>query len=139
VKIYTAIVWQIVLKQDTLNHGCSRSYSLVTIITIKLLLGATESEHCVFSKIEEHKWSLRSGRHFNAPLPQIIHQIRVYKCVNSRASINKGPAVAEMSDRWATIAMGQKLGAVPLLGGGLGPHVTQCCLGRGLPSYQVAS
>ena len=41
----------------------------------------------------------------------------------------------------ATIDMGQKLGAVPLLGGGgaLLPHVTQRRLGRGLPPYQVAS
>jgi len=47
-----------------------------------------------------------------------------------------------MGDRSATIDMGQKLGevAVPLFGcGELGPHVTQCGLGRGLPSYQVAS
>ena len=47
--------------------------------------------------------------------------------------------VAEMGDRLATIDMGQKLGTVPLLEGELGPHVTQCGLGRGLPSYQVAS
>jgi len=45
----------------------------------------------------------------------------------------------EMGDRLATIDMGRELGAVPLLGGELGPHVTQCGLGRGLPSYQVAS
>jgi len=31
---------------------------------------------------------------------------------------NKGSAVAEMSDCLATIDMGRKLGAVPLLGGG---------------------
>ena len=55
---------------------------------------------------------------------------------------NKCSAVAKMGDRSATIDMGQKLGevAVPLFGcGELGPHVTQCGLGRGLPSYQVAS
>jgi len=28
-------------------------------------------------------------------------------------------------------------GAVPLFKGELGPHVTQCGLGRGLPQYQV--
>ena len=43
-----------------------------------------------------------------------------------------------MDDRLATIDMGQKLGVVPLLGE-LGPHLTQCGLGRGLPLYQVAS
>jgi len=31
-----------------------------------------------------------------------------------------------MGDRLATIDMGRKLRAVPLLGGELGPHVTQC-------------
>ena len=29
-------------------------------------------------------------------------------------------------------------GGVPLFKGELGPHVTQCGLGRGLPQYQVA-
>jgi len=44
-----------------------------------------------------------------------------------------------MGDRLATIDMGQKSGAVPLFSGKLDPHVTQCVLGRGLPSYQVAN
>jgi len=44
------------------------------------------------------------------------------------------------SSRLATIDMGRKLGAVPLLGEELGPHVTQHRLqGRGLPPYQVTS
>jgi len=38
-------------------------------------------------------------------------------------SSNKCSAVAEIGDRLA----------VPLLGGELGPHLTQCGLGRGLP------
>jgi len=40
-----------------------------------------------------------------------------------------------MGDRLATIDMGRKEGVVPLWGE-LGPHLTQCCLGRGtsLPS-----
>jgi len=44
----------------------------------------------------------------------------------------KCSAVAEMGDRLATINMGWKLGAVPLFfgGGGLGPYLTQCGLGR---------
>jgi len=38
------------------------------------------------------------------------------------------------SSRLATIDMGQKLGAVPLLGEWeLGPHLTPCGLRRGLP------
>jgi len=40
--------------------------------------------------------------------------------------------------RLATTDMGRKLGAVPL-GVELGPHLTQCGLGRGLPPYLVAS
>jgi len=45
-----------------------------------------------------------------------------------------------MGDRLATIGMDRKVGAaVPLsLRGELGPHLTQCCLGRGLPAYQMA-
>ena len=43
-----------------------------------------------------------------------------------------------MGDRLA-IDMGQKVGAaVPLSVGELGPHLTQCGLGRTLPAYQVA-
>jgi len=51
---------------------------------------------------------------------------------------NKSSAVAEMGDRLATIDMGQKVGAAvpPFRGGELGPHLTQCRLGRGLPPYQ---
>ena len=41
----------------------------------------------------------------------------------------------------ATIDMGRESGAccAPFRGGELGPHLTQCRLGRGLPPYQVAS
>jgi len=55
---------------------------------------------------------------------------------------NKCSAVAEMNDRLATTDMvrkfGKGAGAVPLTGD-LGPHLTQCGLGQGLPPYQVAS
>jgi len=46
-----------------------------------------------------------------------------------------------MGDRLATIDMCRKVGmaAVPLSVGELGPHLTQCRLGRGVPPYQVAS
>jgi len=50
----------------------------------------------------------------------------------------KNSAVAEMGDCLATIDMGRKLGDCPVLGE-LGPHVTQCLQGRGLPPYQMAS
>ena len=50
---------------------------------------------------------------------------------------NKCSAVAEMGDRLATTDMGRNVGegAVPLRVK-LGPHLTQCCPGRGIPSYQ---
>jgi len=46
-----------------------------------------------------------------------------------------------MADRLATVDMGQKFGAMPLVRGGgeLDPHLTQGGLGQGLPLYQVAS
>ena len=47
-----------------------------------------------------------------------------------------------MGDRLATIDMGRQEGGatVPLFGGReLGPHLTQCGLGRGLLPYQIAS
>jgi len=43
------------------------------------------------------------------------------------------------SSRLATIDMGQKLGALPPFEEGeLGPHLTQCRLGRGLTLYEAA-
>jgi len=40
----------------------------------------------------------------------------------------------------ATTDIGRKLGGcAPLAEGEVGPHLTQCRLGRGLPPYQVAS
>jgi len=51
---------------------------------------------------------------------------------------NKSSAVAEMGDRLATIDMGQKLGGGVCPGGELGPYLTQCSLGRNLPSWQVS-
>ena len=46
-----------------------------------------------------------------------------------------------MGDRLVTIDMGRKLrGLHPaFVGGAIGPHLTQCRQGRGLPPYQVAS
>jgi len=56
------------------------------------------------------------------------------------AAVNKSSAVAELGDRLATIGMGRKwAGAALGAGSPLGPHLTQCGLGRGLPLYQVAS
>jgi len=62
------------------------------------------------------------------------------RCFITKYMYNYSSAVAQMGDRLATIDMGQKVGAaVHLFGGDLGPHLTQCCLGRGLPLYQVVS
>jgi len=45
-----------------------------------------------------------------------------------------------MGDRLATIGVGRKWeGAAVGAGSPLGPHLTQCGLGRSLPLYQVAS
>jgi len=55
---------------------------------------------------------------------------------------NKSSAVAEMGDRLATIDIRPKsgVGCCTFFGEGeLGPHLTKCGLGRGLPPYQVAS
>ena len=56
------------------------------------------------------------------------HGMQVVKC----------SAASEMDDHFATIDMGRKLGEMCpfFLGGGeLGPHLTQCGLGRGLHPY----
>jgi len=48
--------------------------------------------------------------------------------------------VVEMVHRLATIDMGRKMGVCcSLFHWGAGSHLTQCCLGRGLPPYQEAS
>jgi len=58
----------------------------------------------------------------------------------STTILNNCPEVADMGDRLATIFKGLKTGGVPLyLGGELGTHLTQCRLGRRIPSYEVAS
>ena len=54
------------------------------------------------------------------------------KCNNN----NKCTAVAETGDRLTTIGIDRKLGAIPFLGE-WGPHLTQCGLGRGLPSFRT--
>jgi len=54
--------------------------------------------------------------------------------------MNKSSAFAEMGDRLATTDMGQKWGGAAVEAASpLGPHLTQCGQGRGLPLYQVAS
>jgi len=64
-----------------------------------------------------------------------------YVCHTSEPC-NKSSAVAEMGDCLAIVDMGRKLEGCmcPLFGSGeLGPHLTQCRLGRNLPPYSVAS
>ena len=53
---------------------------------------------------------------------------------------NKTSAVAEIGDRLAIIGMDRKWGGAAVgAGSPLGPHLTQCGLGRGGQLYQVAS
>jgi len=48
--------------------------------------------------------------------------------------------VSEMGYRLATIGMDRKWGGAAVgAASPLGPHLTQCGVGRGLPLYQVAS
>jgi len=66
----------------------------------------------------------------------LLHvELEIKHSCNSK---NKCSAVAEMSDRLATIDMGGKLGGLCPFWGELVPHVTQYDLGRGLPSYRMA-
>jgi len=57
----------------------------------------------------------------------------------------KSSAVVEMADHLATINMGRGLNrksggcCAPFPGGAMGPHLTQCGLGQGLPPHQKAS
>jgi len=60
-------------------------------------------------------------------------------CTANNCIINKYSAVAEMGNHLATADMGENWGTVPLFWWEVGPHLTQCHLGRGLPPYQVAS
>ena len=48
------------------------------------------------------------------------------------------PTQLDPSSRLATTDMGRKLRGLCPLGAKLGPHLTQCGLGRGLPPYEVA-
>jgi len=54
-------------------------------------------------------------------------------------TLNKSSAVAEMGDRLATIDTAEKCVGCCTVGDELGPRLTQCCLGRGPPPYQVVS
>ena len=65
---------------------------------------------------------------------------KVSQNISSKRVYGNKCSAVEMGDGLVIIDMGRKLGAVPLFGGGeLSPHLTQCRLCRGLPSYQVAS
>ena len=52
--------------------------------------------------------------------------------VTATVDLNKSSAVAEMGDRLATIGMGPKWGGAAVgVESPLGPHLTQCGMGRG--------
>jgi len=66
-------------------------------------------------------------------------QSKTRNCAVQKITRAQQSAVAEMGDRLATIGMGRKWGGAAVgAGSSLGPHLTQCGLGRGLPLYQVA-
>ena len=60
--------------------------------------------------------------------------------LGSRPTFLPSGILIDPSSHLATTDTGQKLGrAVPLWGGDLGPRLTQCGQGRGLPTRQVSS
>ena len=75
------------------------------------------------------------------PDPYLIQSSWTHSSVVTPTPMShKSSAVAEMGDRLATKGMGRKWGEAAVgAGSPLGPHLTQCGLGRGLPLYQVAS
>jgi len=61
---------------------------------------------------------------------------------NASINVNKSSAVAEVGDLSHNRHGPKRVGGccAPFAGGGeLGPHLTQCGQGRGLPPYQVES
>jgi len=76
-----------------------------------------------------------------AAAPQTIVLRRLYDKLVRLTLYNNSSAVTEMGDRLAHNRRGPKSGedAVSLSVGELGPHLTQCSLGRGLPPHQVVS
>ena len=88
--------------------------------------------------------------HWN--LSSLLLQLSMYSNITNYASKKvirgnnyKSSAIAEMGDRLATIGMGRKWGKAAVGGWDpmgeeeLGPYVTQCGQGRGLPACQVSS
>ena len=86
-----------------------------------------------------HSYHAKFCLEINHFIPHIlIFKISTDKRVMYKNKFDKCSAVSEMGSHLATIDMGQKLGGSPFWGE-LCPYLTQCGLGQGLPSYQVAS
>jgi len=95
------------------------------------------------------KWHLDpSGRLATTDVGRKLGAVPLWGRGAGSPSNNVARAEAYLPTKWhlnpsshlATTDMGRKLGAPPtFLLGELGPHLTQCGLGRGLPPYQVAS
>jgi len=80
--------------------------------------------------------------HPSSPVVLVNGRLQVEN--NYDVTINNSLVVAEMGDSLATTDMVRKVGAAVTLSpsggrGWLGPHLTQCRIGRGLPPYQVVS
>jgi len=99
---------------------------------------------CRFSVERQHScysWSIRPSVHPSLPASSLpLYGNRPSYSVPCVCMIwHKCSAVAKMGDRLVTVDMGRKLGDKPLWGGELGPHLTQCGQGPGLPACQVSS
>jgi len=81
---------------------------------------------------KDEKQQRHDGLHAVEKRQDQIAQRRPVPSHNVRRSNNNkcSAAVAEMGDRLATIDMGRKLGAVPLLGGAWSPSNTMSPVGR---------
>jgi len=75
---------------------------------------------------------------FNRTFCKLEYHTYLESAERSHTNQKKCSAVAKMGDRLATIDGAKNWGACALFWG-VGPHLPQCGLGRGLPPYQVAS
>jgi len=116
--------------------------------TILIVIWNKNGRRCVQVDLIQKRWEISYIIHGYLPNTRSTADIHVYwimnihtliSCANTPTtkmkSKNKCSVVAEMGDHLATIDTGRKWGRGLCPFGGLGPHLTQCGLGQGLPSY----
>jgi len=87
--------------------------------------------------------TLNTNKRGNLLLPRTFHFSSSHSILGLGCTTVPLPNDLSLSRTWrackhlATTDIGRKLGAMPIWGGGLGRHLTQCRLGWGLPPYQV--